>query len=109
MKKEVNENNEEKTLVWKNQTKDQEPYLYQVILHNDDFTPMEFVVHILERFFFMDRGKATAIMFKAHINGEAICGVFTKEVALSKIYQVMDYARIREHPLFCSLRLQEGV
>jgi ATP-dependent Clp protease adaptor protein ClpS len=80
-----------------------EPLLYQVVMLNDDFTPMEFVVAVLEMFFNKDRETATRIMQDVHNNGKASCGVYTKDVAETKAEQVMNYARRHEHPLFCSL------
>ncbi|MDR3492890.1 MAG: ATP-dependent Clp protease adapter ClpS [Gammaproteobacteria bacterium] len=80
-----------------------EPALYQVIMHNDDFSPMEFVVEVLELFFNMDRTRATAIMYEVHLAGKAVCGIFTKDVAQTKVEQVVDYARRHEHPLLCSI------
>lgn len=80
-----------------------EPALYQVLLHNDDFTPMEFVVVILEKYFFMDRRKATEAMLEAHIKGKAACGVYSREVAETKISQVIDYGRLHEYPLVFSM------
>ncbi len=80
-----------------------EPPLYQVIVHNDDFTPMEFVVGILESYFFMDRQQAALVMQEAHIKGRAVCGVFSREIAESKISKVIDYARVHNHPLLCSM------
>lgn len=80
-----------------------QPTLYQVIMHNDDFTPMEFVVEVLEIFFSMDRMKATKVMYEVHMSGRAICGLFSKDVAETKIDQVMEYARRHQHPLMCSL------
>jgi ATP-dependent Clp protease adaptor protein ClpS len=80
-----------------------EPRLYNVRVHNDDFTPMEFVIGILEKFFYMDRRQATNIMLEAHMKGKASCGVYSKEVAESKVSQVVDYARLHEHPLICSM------
>lgn len=103
MKSEVNNN--PATLVKISIVK--KPSLYQVVVHNDDFTPMEFVVAILERFFYIDRRKATEIMLEAHMRGKAVCGVFTKEIAESKICQVIDYARINEHPLTCSMEVAQ--
>lgn len=80
-----------------------EPSLYQVLLHNDDFTPMEFVVGVLESFFYMSRSKAAEIMLEAHRQGKAVCGLFSKDVAESTITQVIEYARTKEHPLTCSM------
>jgi ATP-dependent Clp protease adaptor protein ClpS len=82
-----------------------EPSLYQVILHNDGFTPMEFVVEVLEKIFYMDRLKASETMLKAHIEGKAVCGMFTKDLALSKLEQVELYVKWREHPLTCSMEV----
>src|SRR5471030_2522536 len=70
----------------------QEPHLYQVVMHNDDFTPMEFVVAVLEIFFNMDRTKATSVMYEVHISGKAVCGVYTRDVAETKADQVVEYA-----------------
>jgi ATP-dependent Clp protease adaptor protein ClpS len=80
-----------------------EPSLYQVLLHKDDFTPMEFVVTVLEKFFYMARPRATEVMFDAQAKGKAVCGIFSKDFAESKISQVMEYAESHEHPLNCSL------
>jgi len=80
-----------------------QPSLYQVMLHNDDFTPMEFVVTVLENFFSMDRVKATQVMYEVHTAGKAVCGVFSRDVAETKMDQVIDYARMHEHPLLCSI------
>ena len=71
-------------------------------MHNDDFTPMEFVVAVLESFFNMERALATKIMYEIHMAGKAICGVYSKDVAETKANQVMEYARNQEHPLLCS-------
>ncbi len=79
------------------------PKLYQVVMHNDDFTPMEFVVHTLERFFNMTKAKAAEVMFEAHRQGKVACGRYTRDVAESKVGQVIDYATSHEHPLICSM------
>ena len=79
------------------------PPLYQVVLLNDDYTPMEFVVHVLERFFGKNRDEATQIMLHVHRRGVGICGVFTYEVAETKVTQVIDFARRHQHPLQCTL------
>jgi len=81
--------------------KAKKPSLYRVLLLNDDYTPMEFVIHILERFFQKDREAATRIMLNVHNNGVGECGVFTYEVAETKVSQVMDFARQHQHPLQC--------
>ncbi|KGF68723.1 Clp protease ClpS [Hoeflea sp. BAL378] len=77
------------------------PSLYRVLLLNDDYTPMEFVIHVLERFFQKDREQATRIMLHVHNHGVGECGVFTYEVAETKVTQVMDFARENHHPLQC--------
>ena len=83
------------------QPKVKKPSLYRVLLLNDDYTPMEFVIHTLERFFQKDRDAATRIMLQVHNHGVGECGVFTYEVAESKVVQVMDFAREHQHPLQC--------
>ncbi len=80
-----------------------EPSLYQVALYNDDFTPMEFAVSILEKFFYMDRRKAIEVMLEAHVKGKGICGIFSKDVAEAKVDQVMAYAKQYDHPLMCGM------
>jgi ATP-dependent Clp protease adaptor protein ClpS len=77
------------------------PSFYRVLLLNDDYTPMEFVVHVLERFFNKDREAATRIMLHVHHHGIGECGIYTYEVAETKVTQVMDFARKHQHPLQC--------
>ncbi|MGH8322000.1 MAG: ATP-dependent Clp protease adapter ClpS [Gammaproteobacteria bacterium] len=79
------------------------PPLYKVVLLNDDYTPMEFVVEILQTFFRMDRTQATQIMLHVHTRGKGVCGVFTYEIAETKAAQVNDYSRKHQHPLLCTL------
>lgn len=79
------------------------PKRYKVILLNDDYTPMEFVVQILARFFSMDQEKATQIMLMVHTKGKAICGEFSYQIAETKVEQVNDYSRQHQHPLMCSM------
>ena len=79
------------------------PPLFKVVLLNDDYTPMEFVVHILEQFFGLGREKSTQIMLHVHTKGKAVCGVYTSEIAETKVAQVNDYARENEHPLKCEM------
>ena len=79
------------------------PPLFKVVLLNDDYTPMEFVVHVLELFFAMSREKATQIMLHVHTQGKGICGVFTREVAETKVVQVNEYSRKHQHPLLCTM------
>jgi ATP-dependent Clp protease adaptor protein ClpS len=77
------------------------PPLYTVLLLNDDFTPMDFVVHVLQRFFSMNREKAMRIMFKVHMEGRGICGTYPRDIAATKIEQVLSLARKHQHPLAC--------
>jgi ATP-dependent Clp protease adaptor protein ClpS len=79
------------------------PPLYKVMLLNDDYTPMEFVVHVLERFFGMDHAQAFEIMLTVHKRGLAVVGVFSHEIAETKVTQVMDLARQHQHPLQCTM------
>jgi ATP-dependent Clp protease adaptor protein ClpS len=89
------------SVVTKTKPKTKKPNLYRVLLLNDDYTPMEFVVHVLERFFNKDRESATRIMLHVHHHGVGECGVYTYEVAETKVTQVMDFARKHQHPLQC--------
>ena len=79
------------------------PSQYKVILNNDDYTTMEFVIDVLQRFFSMDIDRATQLMLAIHYEGKAVCGIFTAEVAEMKVLQVMSYARQHEHPLLCTM------
>jgi len=79
------------------------PPLYKVVLNNDDYTPMDFVVHILEIFFSMDRENATRIMLEVHTSGRGICGTFTHEIAETKVSQINNYSRENQHPLLCTM------
>jgi ATP-dependent Clp protease adaptor protein ClpS len=79
------------------------PPLFQVVLLNDDFTPMEFVIVVLETFFGMDRENATRVMLHVHTRGKGVCGVFTREVAETKVTQVNEFARSHQHPLLCTM------
>lgn len=88
-------------VVTKTKSETKRPSLYRVLILNDDYTPMEFVVHILERFFQKGREEATSIMLHVHQHGVGECGVFTFEVAETKVTQVMDFARKHQHPLQC--------
>lgn len=83
--------------------KTKKPALYKVLLLNDDYTPMEFVVHVLEQFFQKDRQSATEIMLHVHQRGVGVCGVYTYEVAETKVALVVDVARRHEHPLQCTM------
>jgi ATP-dependent Clp protease adaptor protein ClpS len=88
-------------VITKTRPQTKRPNMYRVLLLNDDYTPMEFVVHVLERFFNKDRESATRIMLHVHQNGIGECGIFTYEVAETKVTQVMDFARKNQHPLQC--------
>ncbi|MGC9387138.1 MAG: ATP-dependent Clp protease adapter ClpS [Hydrogenovibrio sp.] len=81
------------------------PKRYQVVLLNDDFTPMDFVVTVLMRFFSMDEARASAVMLAVHTQGKGICGVYSKEVAEMKVMQVNQYAREHQHPLQCEMEV----
>ncbi len=80
-----------------------EPKRYKVILNNDDFTPMEFVVQILSIFFNLDEETATRIMLNVHTKGKGVCGVFSQDIAETKVAMVNDFARENEHPLLCTM------
>lgn len=84
------------------------PPLYKVVILNDDYTPMEFVVEVLQRFFSLSRDKATSIMLHVHTRGRGVAGVFTYEIAETKVVMVNDYAREHEHPLQCTLEETDG-
>ena len=79
------------------------PPLFKVLLLNDDYTPMEFVVQVLETFFGMTREKATQIMLHVHTRGVGVCGVYTRDIAETKVQQVNDYSRTHQHPLMCTM------
>jgi ATP-dependent Clp protease adaptor protein ClpS len=79
------------------------PPLFQVVLLNDDFTPMDFVVEVLRSFFGLDQEKAVQVMLHVHTRGKGVCGVFTREVAETKVTQVNEYSRAHQHPLLCTM------
>lgn len=83
--------------------KTKKPSMYRVLLLNDDYTPMEFVVHVLERFFGKSREAATEIMLHVHHRGVGVCGVYTYEVAETKVAQTIEFARRHQHPLQCTM------
>jgi len=93
----------ESDLAVKTWSKSKRPPLYKVMILNDDYTPMEFVVHVLERFFGMSSAQAFEIMLTVHKKGLAVVGVFSHEIAETKVTQVMDFARRHEHPLQCTM------
>ncbi|HMM15023.1 MAG: ATP-dependent Clp protease adapter ClpS [Parvibaculum sp.] len=90
-------------VITKTKPKTKKPSLYKVLLLNDDYTPMEFVIHVLERFFNKGREDATRIMLHVHQHGVGVCGLYTYEVAETKVTQVMDFARQNQHPLQCTM------
>ena len=95
------------SLATKTKPKTQRPPMYKVLILNDDYTPMEFVVHVLERFFGITHGQAVEIMLTVHKKGLAVVGVFSHEVAETKVAQVMDFARRNQHPLQCTMEKEE--
>ena len=90
-------------VVVESKPKTKKPSMYKVLMLNDDYTPMEFVVHVLEQFFSKNHEEATRIMLHVHRRGVGICGVYTYEIAETKVTQVVDYARRNQHPLQCTL------
>lgn len=94
---------DDSTVAEQTRPKLQRPPLYKVILLNDDYTPMEFVVHVLESFFSMTREAATRVMLQVHTQGKGICGTYTREIAETKVAQVNNYARENHHPLLCTM------
>jgi ATP-dependent Clp protease adaptor protein ClpS len=97
------DNDRQAGVMLKTRAKTRKPAMYKVLLLNDDFTPMEFVIHVLERFFSKTKDEATEIMLHVHRRGVGLCGVFTYEVAETKVMQVMDFARANEQPLQCTM------
>jgi ATP-dependent Clp protease adaptor protein ClpS len=91
------------SLLTKTKTETKRPPMYKVMLLNDDYTPMEFVVHVLERFFGLNHAQAFDIMLTVHKKGLAVVGVFSAEIAETKVAQVMDFARRHQHPLQCTM------
>ena len=80
-----------------------EPRRYKVVLLNDDYTPMEFVVEVLKHFFHLNEETATQVMLQVHVKGRCVCGIFTRDIAETKVLLVNEYARINQHPLLCSM------
>ena len=90
-------------LAQEQEPKTKQPPLFRVVLLNDDYTPMEFVVDVLQRIFSMDRSKATRVMLEVHTRGRGVCGVYTYEIAETKVAQVNAYSREHQHPLLCTM------
>ncbi len=80
-----------------------QPPMYKVVLHNDDYTPMDFVVEVLETFFGLDRERATRIMLHVHTRGKGICGIYPRDIAETKVMLVNEYSRHHQHPLLCGM------
>ncbi|MEI4471034.1 ATP-dependent Clp protease adapter ClpS [Frigidibacter sp. MR17.24] len=99
----TNDPGNDASVITRTRPKTQRPPLYKVLLLNDDYTPMEFVVHVLERFFGLTHAQAFEIMLTVHKKGLAVVGVFSFEVAETKVAQVMDFARRHQHPLQCTM------
>ncbi|MFW5654828.1 MAG: ATP-dependent Clp protease adapter ClpS [Roseicyclus sp.] len=97
----------ETSVITKTKPKTQRPPMYKVLLLNDDYTPMEFVVHVLERFFGVSHAQAVEIMLTVHKKGVAVVGVFSYEIAETKVAQVMDFARRNQHPLQCTMEKED--
>ncbi len=97
------EHDRDALLLEEQQVEAEPPPLYRVVLLNDDYTPMEFVVLVLERFFGMGRERATQVMLQVHTRGKGDCGVFPREIAETKVQQVEEFARNNEHPLLCTM------
>lgn len=102
-----NQPGDDASILTKTKPKTQRPPLYKVLILNDDYTPMEFVVHVLERFFGLTHAQAFEIMLTVHKKGLAVVGVFSHEVAETKVAQVMDFARRHQHPLQCTMEKEE--
>ncbi len=102
-KRDTHKDDNQTGVITRTETRTKKPSLYKVLLLNDDYTPMEFVIHVLERFFGKGREEATRIMLHVHQKGVGICGVYTFEVAETKVTQVMDFARSNQHPLQCTM------
>jgi len=98
-----NTNQDDALAVQEARPKLKKPPMYQVVLLNDDFTPMEFVVLVLERFFGKDRAQATRIMLHVHTQGKGMCGTFVREIAETKVAVVNEYSRSKNHPLLCAM------
>jgi ATP-dependent Clp protease adaptor protein ClpS len=79
------------------------PSMYNVLLHNDDYSPMDFVIDVLQRFFRLDHEAATGVMLNVHYKGIGVCGIFTAEIAETKVMQVLQYAKENQHPLKCTM------
>ena len=100
--------NREEVIQKKKKSKHKPPSMYKVLLLNDDFTPMEFVIDVLQIFFFMGQEQATQIMLKVHTEGSGVCGVYPNDIAMTKVEQVLKYARENQHPLKCVIEEEKS-
>jgi ATP-dependent Clp protease adaptor protein ClpS len=98
-----NDGDDQVGIATKTRTRPKKPSMFKVLMLNDDYTPMEFVVMVLKRFFGMDLEQATRVMLHVHQKGVGVCGIFPYEIAETKVNQVMDFARQNQHPLQCTL------
>ncbi len=97
----MTESNSEAVILAEEKVKQKPPPLYKILLLNDDFTPMEFVIEVLKLFFSMNQEQATRIMLKVHTEGVGVCGVYPSDIASTKVKQVVEFARQNQHPLRC--------
>jgi ATP-dependent Clp protease adaptor protein ClpS len=98
-----NEGDREGSVITKSKPKTKKPSMYKVLMINDDYTPMDFVVHVLQKFFKIPEPQALTIMLQVHQKGFGVCGIFSFEVAESKVQQVVEYATTHAHPLQCTI------
>ena len=105
--KKTDDGNGQSQVVLETRPRTKKPSMYKVIMLNDDYTPMEFVVHVLESFFSMDRQQATKVMLEVHSKGKGVCGIFPYDLAETKATQVVEYARNNEHPLICTVETDD--
>jgi ATP-dependent Clp protease adaptor protein ClpS len=103
MSTDKNFENDDGLVVEEQRPKLKQPPLFKVVLLNDDYTPMEFVIYVLETFFKMDREQATRVMLNVHTKGKGVCGIYTRDVSETKVTQVNEYARTNNHPLMCDM------
>ncbi len=96
-------NNAGSTVAKPSATKAKPPPMFQVVMYNDDYTPMEFVVEVLQTFFALSRERATQVMLKVHTEGRGVCGIYPRDVAVTKVEQVTAYSRQQQHPLQCAM------
>jgi len=103
MSSDFEQDDSKELLVQTSRPKLKKPPMFKVLLLNDDYTPMDFVIEILQSYFHMNQEKATQVMLHVHTRGMGVCGVFTKDVAETKVAQVNEYSRLSHHPLLCSM------